>query len=473
MFKSDKLNSHLNDVKIYDKILFGAAFVLAFFFMSHPDLWETANHSYVFLECLFDGQFMNFYDYCAAHNNSYYYINVANYNIVIYIIFGLWELPVFIINSLFGLAMNEQFIIYWAKLVPVAFFVGCGFMVKKICEALDMDSTTASTAALFFLFNPVAFYSPMAMGQYDTLCLFFTLWAVLWYIKGDLTRFSLLIGLGVVCKFFALLVFVPLILVAEKRILHIIKNGVMAMWLYIPTSLLFWGRTGNAKVFTQAMIDRMFKLTYETGIRGVSIFTLFYAMLVFACFVYVPKSEKIKKYLAVYLPMVAFGWLFNGIYWHPQWIVLMVPFMVITTFTLKSRSMWFYLDIVFAVGYFLHCFYEYSSQTGAILFDGGLLHHVFGMRVITSELWRPLNYFLSLIPYVWVLTPVMFTGAILLSIIFKFPVGETALSDKLSNSESYDKIPLKVFGYGIFAAGFICVWLLPSVFEALNAFGAI
>ena len=162
MFKSDKLNSHLNDVKIYDKILFGAAFVLAFFFMSHPDLWETANHSYVFLECLFDGQFMNFYDYCAAHNNSYYYINVANYNIVIYIIFGLWELPVFIINSLFGLAMNEQFIIYWAKLVPVAFFVGCGFMVKKICEALDMDSTTASTAALFFLFNPVAFYSPMA-----------------------------------------------------------------------------------------------------------------------------------------------------------------------------------------------------------------------------------------------------------------------------------------------------------------------
>ena len=60
MFKSDKLNSHLNDVKIYDKILFGVAFLLAFFFMSHPDLWETANHSYVFLECLFDGQFMNF-----------------------------------------------------------------------------------------------------------------------------------------------------------------------------------------------------------------------------------------------------------------------------------------------------------------------------------------------------------------------------------------------------------------------------
>lgn len=336
-----------------------------------------------------------------------------------------------------------------------------------------MDSTTASAAALFFLFNPVAFYSPMAMGQYDTLCLFFTLWAVFWYIKGDLTRFSLLIGLGVVCKFFALLVFVPLILVAEKRILHIIKNGVMALWLYIPTSLLFWGRTGNAKVFTQAMIDRMFDLTYETGIRGVSIFTLLYAMMVFACFVYVPKSEKTKKYLAVYLPMVAFGLLFNSIYWHPQWIVLMVPFMVITTFTLKSRSMWFYLDIIFAAGYFAHCFYEYSSQTGAVLFDGGLLHYAFGQRVMTGPNWQPLNQFFAHIPYVWVLTPVMFTGAILLSIIFKFPVGTAALSDKLSDSEKYDKIPLKIFGYGIFVIGFLVIWLLPSIIEAVNALGIV
>ena len=98
--------------KLYDKLFFGIAFVLAFFFMSHPDLWETANHSYVFLESVFSGNFMNFYEFCAAHNNSYYYINVANYNIMIYMLFGLWELPVFIFNHIFSLPLNEVFIIY-------------------------------------------------------------------------------------------------------------------------------------------------------------------------------------------------------------------------------------------------------------------------------------------------------------------------------------------------------------------------
>ena len=58
----------------------------------------------------------------------------------------------------------------------------------------------------------------------------------------------------------------------------------------------------------------------------------------------------------------------------------------------------------------------------------------------------------------------MFTGAILLSIVFKFPVGETTLSDK---------IPLKVFGYGIFVIGFLAIWLLPSVIEAVNALGIV
>lgn len=46
--KTDKLNK-------FDKVLFCAAFLFAFFFMSHPDLWETANHSYIFLESLFGG----------------------------------------------------------------------------------------------------------------------------------------------------------------------------------------------------------------------------------------------------------------------------------------------------------------------------------------------------------------------------------------------------------------------------------
>ena len=457
-------------VKNYDKILFGAAFLFAFLFMSHPDLWETANHSYVFLESIFSGNFLNFYDYVAQHNNSYYYINMANYNVLIYVIFGLWELPVYIFNQIFHLALNENFIIYWAKLVSVGFFVGCGVMVKKLCENLGFEPNKGATVALFFLFNPIAFYSPMVMGQYDTLCLFFTLWALNYYVKGNYTKFSLILGVGVVCKFFPLLIFFPLILLVEKKILPLIKYALMTLWLYIPTTLLFLGRTGNASAFTKAMIERMFSLTIDAGFGQVAVFPLVYAMVVFMAFLYTPKEEKTKNYLAVYLPMVVFGLLFNSIYWHPQWLILFIPFVVITTFMQKNKAPWFCLDIVMAAGFFFHCFYQFPNQTGSTLFTSGPASHAFGLQLVTGSVVY-IDHFLNLVPYVYLLTPVMFTGAIFLNFILKLPAGEKTLADRLSTQDSYDKIPLKAFGYGIFVIGFIGLWLMPSLLEAANAFG--
>jgi len=472
--RKNKLNiGWPQDFKLYDKILFGTAFLFAFFFMSHPDLWETANHSYVFLESVFSGNFMNFYEFCAAHNNSYYYINVANYNIVVYIIFGLWELPVFLFNRMFGLALSERFIIYWAKCVSVGFFVGCGYMVKKLCLALDMSDSNASMAALFFMFNPIAFYSPVVMGQYDTLCLFFTLWALCFYVKGDLAKFSFVLGTGLVCKFFPLLVFVPLLLIQEKRILHIIKYAIISMWLYIPTTLLFMGRTGNAAAFTSAMIQRIFSVTTDTGMGAPSVFMLIYAIIVFISFVYVPKNRKQAGYMAVYLPMVVFCLLFNYIMWHPQWLILMIPFVVITTFMQDNKAPWFWLDIVMTAGFLLYCYAHFPGQSAAMLFDGGLFSHITGIRIALAPRWRKLSDFIVLIPYVFDLVPVMFTGSIIANIILKLPLGNSTLADKISDGTKFDKIPLKLYAYIIFGAGFVCMWLLPSLFEAFNAFGII
>ena len=66
----------------------------------------------------------------------------------------------------------------------------------------------------------------------------------------------------------------------------------MSLWLYIPTTLLFWGRTGNAAVFTQAMINRMFQVTDNMGMREIPVFILLYALVVFVSFLYVPKNKK-------------------------------------------------------------------------------------------------------------------------------------------------------------------------------------
>lgn len=463
-------------VKPLEKALFFTAFAAAFLFMSHPDLWETANHSYVLLESLFSGRGLDFYRVVAEHGNTYYYVNNANYNIAVYLIFGAWELPVFLFNRLFGLALNESFLWFWAKLVSAGFFVGCGVMLRRLALLLGMDRQTASLAGLFFVFDPVAFFSPMAMGQYDTLCLFFILWALCWYVKGDLVRFSLVIGAGAACKFFALLVFVPLLLLAEKRIRRLVLDGLCALWLLLPTTLLFRHRMADAPVFTQTMIDRLFKLNADTGIRGVSVFTLGYALLVFAALLCTPKNDERKNRVALYFCLASFGWLFLCIYWHPQWLILLSAFIVLTTFEEKNRAPWFWLDLALAAGYYLNCFYEYPNQTGAVLFDGGLLGLAFGRTVAgCGTRWVLLSTFLEKIPYVWVLTPVLFCGAILANLIFKLPLpdgtpAERLCADRGRHAAASDRLSLRFYGYLRFGVGFVLVWLVPAVLEALNAF---
>jgi len=59
---------------------------------------------------------------------------------------------------------------------------------------------------------------------------------------------------------------------------------------------------------------------------------------------------------------------------------------------------------------------------------------------------------------------------VLANIILKLPVDNSTLADRLSDGGHYDRISDKVYLYGIFVIGFICIWTVPSVLEFLNAF---
>lgn len=457
----------------------GLSFLLAFFLFSHPDLWETANHSYLFLQTLFRGRPLDFYEVVAAHENSYYYINGANYNIVVYLFFGLWELPVFAVNSLFGLPLNEAFLIYWAKLLSAGCFAACGWLLRRLCLELGMPEQRAGLAALLFWFDPLAFFSPMVLGQYDTLCLLFTLWGLCFYVRKKMTPFALLFGVGLVCKSFPLLLFVPLLLLAEKRPLRLFCHGVTVLWLYLPTTLLYRGRTGDAVVFSRVMQERVFALTADTGTLQVSVFCLGYAVMLFAAFLYDPKKRRQGEggrcRVAMYLCLAVYAWLFCCILWHPQWLILLTPFLIVTTLQQAQPRPWFWLDIALAAGYFLCCFLLFPNQMGATLLDGGVLHHLFGLSVSGREGWRAVSYFLGLfIPYVAVAAPALLYGGLALQLLFKLPLPGGSPAQRLccGEDESWGALSLRGWCALRYALGFGC-WLVPVVLEALNAFGII
>ncbi len=454
--------------KNIEKIAFAVFFVFIYFFTYHPDIHETANHSFLFLESIFTGNVFDFYNYVQSKPLDLYYVNNAHYNILTYVVFGIWQLPIYIITKLFSLNINEMLLLYYTKALSVAFYVGCGYLIKKICEELNISKQASFIAALFFLFNPISFFSAVVMGQYDTLCLFFLLGAVYYYLKGDIKKFSILIGIGGVFKFFAYLIFIPLLLLKEKKIFNILKHLLLSLWIYIPTTILYFGRTGNASLFTKMMFERILSPTITTTFEPVSVFLLSFVFICVFCYFY-SKEENIKT-MSIYLSLVLFVMLFYGIYWHPQWLILLMPFFVITTFMQKNKVVYWYIDIAFCFGFFMSIFREFPLYFGTSVLSNSLIGKAMFQNVAGSEIVSLSSLVFSRIPFYDNIVPVILTAALFLNVIFKLPINNISLSDRITNLELYDKFSYKTVMYTIFFIGFICFWFVPVFLECLNSF---
>lgn len=126
-------------------------FCVGLLFFMHDDLMETSNHSYILLTDIFKGRFLNFYLDVEAHENDLYYINNANYNILVYLLFALWQLPIEIIRRVLGIAFNEHFLWFWSKFLPCIFYWLCFKEICKITGLMTCEKVYAEEASLVYL----------------------------------------------------------------------------------------------------------------------------------------------------------------------------------------------------------------------------------------------------------------------------------------------------------------------------------
>lgn len=449
-------------------LLFAGFCLLAYLLFVHPDIVETSNHSYVLLDSLFKGRFFQFYnDVMARPFGTYlYYTNFAHYNILVYILFALAELPVYIFNAIFG-TYNEAVFYYVGKLVSAGFYFACIPQVQKLALQLGVSEEHSHWAALFFALMPPVFFSSMVMGQYDTICLLFILLGVRQWLKGNHMACALLLGAGACAKFFSLLLLVPLILLSEKRPLHILKYGLVSLWLVVPTGLLFMGRTGDMGAFNNLMLARLFSVRMPAA-SDVPIFPMLYFVLCVAAYLYKPKDDAAKNRGGIWLCLCALGLLFFFIDWHPQWLVLLAPFMVLTTFMEKNKAPWFFVDIAFSAGFFLLCAFRYAHALEANLLDGGLIGIISGLQT-TAQAYQPISFYLLLVPVLSSLPMVLFGGGLAAHVGFKLPLPGGTPATRLSGDAKTPAKALPVYLWLVFGLG-MAVWLVPTLFTWLKCF---
>ncbi len=453
-------------------ILLAAALCAVFYVLAgHDDLLETSNHAWLLLESIRSGKFLQYYEVVMAHENTLYYLNNAHYNILCYLLYALWQLPVYLVVKLGGLALNEYFLMFWSKAVGTAAYAGCAVLLGRLARALAFSEEDAHWASLYFLLDPIAFLAAILMGQYDALCMVFLLAGLLCWRKGQLWRFAFWAGLAMAFKFFPLLLFLPLLVLVEKRPLRCAGYAAATLWAVVPSALLFRGHTGDMGVFNDLMIDRIFAARLPGGV-DVPIFLLLYAGLLLACYFYRPADEAAAARWMPWLGLAVFGGLFLFTEWHPQWLLLVVPFAVLTSLCQRQRAVWLYLENLWFFGFWLTANLHFPGQIEANLFRFGIFGRFIAAHTAAGT-HNQLAFYLNLIPRLADLAPVIFAAPLAAAILFKCPVGGRSLADRLADGDApLAKSPsMRVMLFGSFFLCIVCIWGGTALYVTLKAFG--
>ncbi len=452
--------------------MMGGFVLILFLLCNHNDIAETAQHAWTLIRSTVDGRFFDFYSNVADRvydfGFSFSYVNNAHYNILIYILLALWELPLYLVGTLFRIpAGNMELLIYfWVKVLCVAVFWLCAARTARIARQMGVDEQHAQTIRLFVLFCPVSLFAVFQFGSYDMFCLLFILLALEALLDGKIYRFALLIGVAAVFKFFALILFIPILLLCEKRIVRLIKLGLCGVSLMLPSTLLFWGRAAHSAMFNAEMIKRFSFLNLPTEYGEISVFFLLYALLCVFCFAYRMRTEKPDPVLCLYVGFASLALLFLTITWHPQWMVLLVPFVVLLGAQVENRRTLFWVAVLFCAGYFLNMTFMFPDALDASLLRLGILRGTVGSTGSLVAL-------LQAIPLVHRLAPAAYAAGLAALALLLLPYKGAPLCDRQRGDSLSQRYTAARCFWGLIGIGYCAVYLAPAIVSMLLSFAKI
>ena len=317
-----------------DWALLGAITVLATVTFLYADARTTWQHSFNFLDSVFAGRPQDFYQ-IAIENSAFGH--PAVYDIPIYLVFGLWNLPTYLLyrfNDFDYLHSTPAHL--WLKLMLIAFTLVAAWLMMKIARQIGVSAKRSKWVAFYFLSSLSIFVPVFVVVQYDIVALVFMLAGLLAYLRGNTRAFLLWFLVANTFKLFGLFIFIPLVLLREKRLpraggqIVIGLIGLLLCRLLYRGDVAFEASTGG---FTDIMISRLVSgsFAWHSGI-SISLFVVF--MIGLAIFAYAkrPTSEREVHAFALYMSLGAFLAFCVLTPLNPYWIALMAPFAVLIIF---------------------------------------------------------------------------------------------------------------------------------------------
>lgn len=333
------------------------AFVLLFsmFTMFYSDFQGTFNWAYQGMADLFKGKV-----------GSILYLFSTSYGMTLFALLFLWLLP-FVPFSLLTDFNTLYFDYYgtiagavWSKLflcVVIAFMVAAAV---RIANELGVERSVSKWLPLFLLTSANFFIPVVQISQCDIVSITFALWGIYYYLKDDRKRFLMIFAFAIPMKYFPLLIFIPLVLLHEKKIVKIITELVEGVSLLFVNIILrravrgnfidefstseIGGLVQNSASVSENMAEGAATVYVESNALAdyfgsfVSESSFFVVLFILICILaYAVKKEEYKKWSAYISAMVFLTFLIFGA-GNAYRMILAAPFMALVVFCNKDMN---------------------------------------------------------------------------------------------------------------------------------------
>lgn len=334
----------------------GFLIITLFFFYAfiYNDILETSRCGVNFWHDLVEGKLRYFYaratDMPAI---AYQRVVMASYEFPIYIIFAIWNFPLFLLEK-FAHAdiFSSVLCLMWAKTILLVFAILLCLEIAKICKKLAMSKETTAIVVMLFITANFLTTSVVMMASYEVISLYFSLVAINKYMEGNMKGFLLYFTIAVSMKYFALFIFIPLLLLKEKNIFKIAGNVIISILpvlvcrLLIPMGISYPEATSVVQETSVIATSISANASYGMGIGNLGFLyalkyyleigmgRMYYSVFAFVtlyviCYIVkIDKQDELNKWV-IYVCALAYGLLFTTFFTHAYWIVLLVPFLVI------------------------------------------------------------------------------------------------------------------------------------------------
>ena len=297
---------------------------ICFLLMLYIDNTINAEYGYKFCSSILEGNFKQFF-------NEFDW----SYGFLIYTIYAVWSIPVWIIYHISRATVNLQIIpvLLWYKTLLVAFAGWSIYLVKKIAVPYTdkkIDTSLLYASSQLFVF-PI-----FAIAQCDIIGLCFVLLGIYYYMQDRKIPFFVSFGIALDMKYFALFIFIPLVLLEYKQIKNIIEIGAgTLLLLLIRAKLIGLSDMANAvaadeNYYINGHIRKFADISVDIGLNNrIGLWIFFYCILCVIAYLMPKLNETEKNKWATWFSLTGYMLFFLFYPVNVYWYVLLVPFFIL------------------------------------------------------------------------------------------------------------------------------------------------